>query len=93
MNDFSGKYFKVDLDPAMTNILMIFLSTDKFVAKEVLARLSTVKDTDEVKVSVKAISRNPKFVRVTLYNDITEEQVDLAIEKLLLVIREFEAIY
>lgn len=93
VNDFNGKYFKVDLDPAMTNILMIFLSTDKFTAKEVLARLATVNDTDEVKVCVKAISRNPKFVRITLCHDITDEQVNLAIQKLMLVISELEAIY
>lgn len=91
--DINSKYFKVDLDPAMTNILMVFLQTDKFVAKDVLQRLASVEEKDDPKVSVRAISRNPKFVRITLYHEITDEDVHLAIRKIQLVIREFDCKY
>lgn len=69
---------------------MIYLKTDKFVAKDVLERLASVKDDDELKVSVRGISRSPTFIRITLYHEITDEDVELAIKKWRMVIKEFE---
>lgn len=86
----NSKHFKVELDSVQTNILMIYIQGDEIVAKDVLNRLNTVHVDDEYKVCVRASSRNPKVIRVVLYHEITDPQVELAIKKFKLVIEEFD---
>ncbi|GLV34955.1 uncharacterized protein CBL_09435 [Carabus blaptoides fortunei] len=46
----STKYFSVDVNSLQTNIIMIYLKTDKFVANDVLKRLASVNEDDELKM-------------------------------------------
>lgn len=52
-----------------------------------------ISETDSVQLSVRGGSRNPSCVRFVLYWQITEKDVNAAIEKILLVIREVHSQY
>lgn len=82
--------FKVDLSSVQTNILMVYLDETKVVADEVIKRLATVLETDDVKVSVRCGSRNFKCIRFVTYWEISDEDVKNAIQKIVFVINEFE---
>ncbi|KAJ8956694.1 hypothetical protein NQ318_014049 [Aromia moschata] len=88
--DLKSNTFKVDLKTVHTNILIMYLDTSKLIAKDFQLRLAEVRDTDPVKVCVKASSRNMECVRFVVYWEITDEDVDLAIQKIIYVINEFE---
>lgn len=68
---------------------MVYLDP-KVEVKEFLERAAMVKDDDAVKVSVRMCSLGVGSVRITLYWEITDDDVDAAIKKLKLVIQHFE---
>lgn len=67
------------------------LDSSKVVAKDFQQRIAEVKENDPVKVSVRASSRDTQYVRFVTYWEITDEDVDAAIAKILFVIKEFES--
>lgn len=88
-----SKNFKVDLESVQTNILMVYIKSDKFVAKDVIDRMNTVREDDEIKVHVRLISRDPKFVRITFYHEITDDDTEMVVKKIKLVVKEFDGKY
>jgi threonine aldolase len=85
-----SKIFKVNLSTVQSNILMMYLDVSRVIAKEVQHRLASVFETDEIKVSVKASSRDSSFIRFVTYWEITDEDVKAAIKKIQYVIKEFD---
>ncbi|KAJ8970240.1 hypothetical protein NQ317_017600 [Molorchus minor] len=88
--DVNSKIFKVDLKAVETNIFIMYLDTTKLVARDFQHRLAEVRQTDPIRVSVKASSRDAECVRFVTYWEITDKEVDLAIQKIVFVIKEFE---
>lgn len=82
--------FKVDLASVQTNILLVYIDHTKVDIKELQRRLQTITKTDSVKVSVRCMSLNWNCIRFVLYWEINESDVNLAIEKIQLVIREYD---
>ncbi|XP_018575365.1 probable low-specificity L-threonine aldolase 2 isoform X2 [Anoplophora glabripennis] len=82
--------FKVDLATVQTNILLMYVDCSKVGIKELQRRLQTVLQTDSVKASVRCTSLNYNCVRFVLYWEITAEDVQLACEKIQLVIKEYD---
>ncbi|KAF5281310.1 hypothetical protein FQR65_LT14771 [Abscondita terminalis] len=89
IDDLNMDIIRVDLKMVKTNIAMVRLDRSRVTAQTFLKRLSTVKDTDEVKVIVKASFRNEGCVRLVLHWEITEDDVNKAIQKIVLVAHEF----
>lgn len=81
---------KVDISSLETNILMIHLDITKVTAIQFLERLHEVRETDSVKVRIKAGTRDDACVRFVTYWEITDEDVKLTINKLQMVIEELE---
>lgn len=90
ISDLNSPIFKIDLKSVQTNILIMKLDSLKLVAKEFQQRIGQVQENDPVKVSVRASSRDVEFVRFVTHCDITDDDVDITIEKIVLVIKEFE---
>lgn len=82
--------FKVDLTTVQTNILLMYVDRSKVQIKDLQRRLQTVLQTDSVKASVRCTSLNFNCVRFVLYWEITDEDVQLACEKIQLVIKEYD---
>lgn len=82
--------FKVDLAHVQTNILLMYVDRSKVEIRELQRRLQTVLKTDSVKASVRCTSLSPTCVRFVFYWEITEEDVKMAIEKITLVIKEYD---
>ncbi|XP_063915817.1 uncharacterized protein LOC135131892 isoform X3 [Zophobas morio] len=90
IDEMKSKTFRVDLPTVQSNILMMYLDVSRITAKEVQHRLASVLETDEIKVSVKASSRDQGFVRFVAYWKITKEDVEAAVKKIQFVIKEFD---
>lgn len=69
---------------------MVKVDRSKTTSKEIVERLATVLPNDSVRVSVRTSSRDPGFFRIVLYWEITEECVKAAIDKITLVLKEFD---
>lgn len=85
-----SNFFKVDLATVQTNILLMSVDRSKVEIRELQRRLQTVLETDSVKVSVRCTSLNAKCVRFVLYHEVTSEDVELACQKIQLVIQEYD---
>ncbi|CAH0564411.1 unnamed protein product [Brassicogethes aeneus] len=85
--------FKVDLAHLHTNILLMYVDHSKVEIRDLQRRLQTVLTTDSVKASVRCTSLNHNCVRFVLYWEIQKEDVDKAIEKITLVIREYDEMF
>ncbi|KAJ8926371.1 hypothetical protein NQ314_021260 [Rhamnusium bicolor] len=85
-----SEIFKVDLKTVHTNIFMMYFDSSKFTAEDFLERIEEVRESDPIKVSVKAISCDSGCIRFVTYWEITVEDIDIAIKKILSVIRELE---
>lgn len=81
----------MDIKSVQTNILMMYLDTTKVVASEVMQRMAKVLNNDPVQVSVRCGSRDEGCVRFVTYWEITDEDTKAAIEKIVFVIKEFDA--
>lgn len=90
ITDMKSKIFKVDLSSVQTNILMMYLDKSRITAKDVQHKLASVSETDEVKVSVKASSRDPSVIRFVTYWEISDEDTKAAIRKIQQVIEEVD---
>lgn len=83
-----------------TNILLIQSKQPKLLAKELVDRLGIVKP-DEIAAGVtdkngngiviKASARDWEFLRLVLYEQVDDEQVELTIKKLTYVIKQYDA--
>lgn len=82
--------FKVDLATVQTNILLMYLDRTKVEIRELQRRLQTVLETDSVKASVRCTSLNHNCVRFVFYHEVTSEDVELASQKIQLVIKEYD---
>lgn len=90
ISELNSPAFQIDPKAVQTNIIIMTLDTTKLVAKDFLQRIASIEEADPVKVSVRASSRDSHCVRFVTYWEITDEDVDVAIQKILFVIREFE---
>lgn len=91
--------FTVDISTVQTNIFMIALKNEKVKSDQLTARLKTVTD-QEMKdgivdengkgIIIKSGSRDWAFVRLVLYLQIDDVLVDLAIKKILYVLKEYD---
>ncbi|XP_072386376.1 uncharacterized protein [Diabrotica undecimpunctata] len=77
----------VNLNIIETNIIMFKYSHPTRSPVEFIRRLAEVKDDDPVKVSVRIMGRG--FIRLVTHWEHTDEDIDLAIKKILHVIKEF----
>lgn len=68
---------------------MVYLDKTKVLADEVIQRLLTVLETDDVKVSVRCGSRDSGCIRFVSYWEITDDDTKAAINKIVYVINEF----
>ncbi|XP_018575364.1 probable low-specificity L-threonine aldolase 2 isoform X1 [Anoplophora glabripennis] len=93
ISDLNSPVFKIDLKSVQTNILILKLNSSKFVAKDFVKRITDVQEDDPIKVSVRASSRDKQHVRFVTYWEITDDDADLAIAKILFVIKDFENKY
>ncbi|KAL3274451.1 hypothetical protein HHI36_015839 [Cryptolaemus montrouzieri] len=91
IDETGSKIFSVDLSTVQTNIVMVNVDRSKACTKEILQRMATVLPQDSVRVSLKCSSRDPGLFRIVIYWEITEEHVRAAIDKIKLVIREFDS--
>ncbi|XP_030751929.1 probable low-specificity L-threonine aldolase 2 isoform X1 [Sitophilus oryzae] len=82
--------FRVDLATVQTNILLMYINRNKIQIKELQRRLQTVLKTDSVKCSVRSMSLNYDCIRFTFYWEISDEDVQMACEKIQLVIKEYD---
>ncbi|KAK5638405.1 hypothetical protein RI129_012700 [Pyrocoelia pectoralis] len=82
---------RVDLNKVQTNILMVRTEDDRMSAEDFAKRLATIKENDSVKVIVKVSIRHEKCIRIVLHWEIDDNDVEKAIEKIYMVIKEFES--
>lgn len=86
-----SELIRVDLDRVQTNILMVHVVDERMTADDFSKRLATVKETDTVKVIVKVSVRHAKCVRIVLHWEIDDNDVQKTIEKIYMVVKEFES--
>lgn len=70
---------------------MVYLDATKVIASEVIERLSKVLKDDDVKVAVLCGSRDDACVRFVTYWEITDDDTKAAIDRIVYVIKEFDA--
>lgn len=90
----------MDIANVQTNILLIKICDPKISSADLTKRLFDV-SADELKqgvsdengkeIVVKLSARDWSFARIVCYPQITEEDIDLAIKKIVFVIREYES--
>lgn len=90
----------VDFPNVHTNILLIQTKQPKLTAKELADRLAIVEpeeiaagvtDKNGAGIVVKSSARDWEFMRLVLYNQVDDEQVELSIKKLTYVIKQYDA--
>jgi threonine aldolase len=101
IDSLKSKLFRVDVENIHTNIMMIYIAdNDKNITTATLIeRLKTVK-SDELKnkicdesgkgIIVKASCRDNQTLRFVTYHQVTDDLVELAITKVLYVLKELE---
>uniref|UniRef100_U5ERL8 Putative threonine aldolase n=1 Tax=Corethrella appendiculata TaxID=1370023 RepID=U5ERL8_9DIPT len=101
IHSLNSKIFRIDLENVHTNILMIHITTNKLTSGDLGARLKIITDKemqDGVKdkhgksIIVKASGRDWSFARLVCYNEITDDDCDAAITKILYVLKEYESL-
>lgn len=85
----NSKLIKVDLDSVQSNILMIRIDRSKIKVHDFLHRLASVHETDSTKVCVRAASLNAGCIRFVFYWEINDDDVDATIEKLNMMVDEY----
>ncbi|XP_046401764.1 probable low-specificity L-threonine aldolase 2 isoform X2 [Ischnura elegans] len=94
IQDANSKYIKVDLENLHTNILFVWYDATRINSVEFCERLEKVHE-DEKKVlgkevAVKMVPLRKNYMRLVLYHEITDEDVQDAIDKLLYVMKKYE---
>lgn len=81
---------RLNLDEVQTNIFLVFFNVKNLTAKDFILRVAEVREEDPYKVSIRIGSRNNDSVRFVIWWGISNEDIDLAIKKIIYVIREFD---
>ncbi|XP_023179840.2 probable low-specificity L-threonine aldolase 2 [Drosophila hydei] len=90
----------VDLATVQSNILLIQIKQPKLTASQFAERLAVIEPEELLAgvtghngagIVLKASARNWEFMRLVLYHQVDDEQVDLAIKKLSYVIKQYDA--
>lgn len=81
---------RIDPESVHTNIIIISLDPAKLNGRDFIRRMAGVLESDAVTASVKGGSRSDDMARFVTYWEITSEDVDVAIEKFRLVIKEID---
>lgn len=101
INDLNSKIFKVDVENLHSNILMIKVvdNAKNITALDLSNRLAEVQE-DEVRsgicdgnqkpLMIKSNCKNMQILRIVFYHQIDDELTQLAIKKIVHVIKEFE---
>lgn len=93
----NSKLFTVDLENIHSNILFIKVDKSRVSMNDFSNRLYKITDDekalfgDDKTCIIKVMPLDDESVRVVLYCDITQEDVDIAINKLKFVIKEFDS--
>ncbi|KAF5287026.1 hypothetical protein FQA39_LY16140 [Lamprigera yunnana] len=90
IHELDSDLIQVNLNTVQTNIAIVCIDSTKISSQAFVDRLATVKDTDNVKVIVKGSVRNGSSIRLVLHWNISNDYVHKAIEKITLVIKEFD---
>ncbi|EDV92996.1 probable low-specificity L-threonine aldolase 2 [Drosophila grimshawi] len=90
----------VDLPTVATNILLIQIKQPKLTASQLANRLAVI-EPEELTAGItgpngagivlKASSRNWEFMRLVLYHQVNDDQVEMAIKKISYVIKQYDA--
>ncbi|KAH8388587.1 hypothetical protein KR093_010492 [Drosophila rubida] len=90
----------VDMPSVQSNILLLQITQPKLAADEFANRLGVVEpeeiaagvtDKQGAGIVLKASARDWEFMRLVLYHQVDDEQVELAIKKLTYVIKQYDA--
>lgn len=94
IEDSGNKCFHVDLKNLHTNILMIGFDTNKVNAVEFCERLARVEEDEKSvlgkEIAVKMVPLRKDFMRLVLFHEITQEDVQDAISKLLYLMNKYK---
>lgn len=82
--------FTVDLSTVQTNILIVQLDRHQIEPGVLQNRLENVLEDDKVKISVRVTPRDMDAVRFVTYWEITDDDIDAAIERIVYVMGEFQ---
>lgn len=98
VHNLNSPWVQLELDTVNTNIcIMTMVDSKLYPADWLQKRLLTVEDgevadgivdNDGRPIILKISSRNKNFARIVMYNDIDDEQVDLAIKKIVYCIKK-----
>ncbi|XP_071443686.1 uncharacterized protein [Hetaerina americana] len=93
INDVKSKYFNVDLENLHTNILFIWYDVKRLDSVEFCERLARVEDDEKEvlgkEIAVKMVPLRKSYMRLVLYHEITDEDVQDAIAKLVYLIKKY----
>ncbi|XP_034115905.1 uncharacterized protein LOC117575701 [Drosophila albomicans] len=90
----------VDIPSVQSNILLLQIKQPKLAADEFAKRLAIIEpeeiaagvtDKQGAGIVLKASARDWEFMRLVLYHQVDDEQVELAIKKLTYVIKQYDA--
>jgi len=90
----------VDLTTVQSNILLLEIKQPKLSANKFAERLAIIEpeeipagvtDKKGAGIVLKASARDWAFMRLVLYHQVDDEQVELAIKKLTYVIKQYDA--
>lgn len=70
---------------------MMAINNSNITSRDFIQRLAEVNNDDPCRVRVKVTSRNAKSVRFVTHWEHTDEDIELAITKILYVINEFDS--
>ncbi|KAK6642832.1 hypothetical protein RUM43_004334 [Polyplax serrata] len=95
IDSFKCEFIKVDLSGLHTNILMVNFDTSVLTAPEFCFRVGTVTETEERElkdkcVVIRALGKSASVARLVLYHNITDEDIQKVIEKLVYIVNEFK---
>lgn len=68
----------------------MFFNSKNLTATDFVLRVAEVREDDPCKISIRIGSRNNDSVRFVTWWGISDEDIDLAIKKIVYVIREFD---
>lgn len=102
IDNLKSSIFKVDMKNLQTNILMIKVSDNpkKITSLDLSNRLAEVKDSelsagvcdkDQNSISIKSSCKNLSTLRVVFYHQVDDELTELAIKKVVHIMRELES--
>lgn len=70
---------------------MMKINSNTITAKDVLERIAQVRDDEPYKICVRAGARDAQYIRFVTYCNLTKEDIDLGIKKIVYVLKEFDS--